>query len=924
MKVKIKDYYAQKAEAARIRSKVNWYEKGEKSTGYFFKLEKKRGAEKLWTRIKGSDGRYKDDIESILEEQVSFYKQLFTSEGWDRDAAENLLQNIDHKLSEENKKICEMEISLDEISKAVKILKLDKSPGEDGIVNEFYKTYWYLISDDFGAVIKEIFDNNLLCESQYRGMITLMFKSGEREDIKNWRPITLLNTDYKIISKVLAERLKNVLPQIIDFDQKGFVKGRNIFQGNRLLQDVIDFCELEDEEGAILFLDQQKAFDRAEWEWIDFCLLKFGFGEKFRSWVKMLFINAKTCIHTNGFTSRFVGITRSIRQGCPIAPMLYILQAEPLAASIRNNPNIKGIKLPTRTGDFIETKLNMFADDTQLFNKSEESIEETFKTLKLYENASGAKMNMDKTVGMYLGKWRNKKPKFNKIKWSKRPVKALGVLHGYGVDLDQIWLEKINKIKSCMEVWKSRDLTFTGKVLIIKSFVLSVIGYEIEMRGIPDIYEKQINNIIWSFIWDGKTNQIARTVCCLPKEKGGIGMINLRDFIKSKQVKSMYSIVNSKTQKWNAIGKYWLTSLDEKYDTDFFICSCSDTTCFKQIQMSKYYKELLISWTDLQKIQKSVTKEDLLEENIFGNCKLKFKGHALYYANFASSGIKKIKDIWDLNNKSFKTSLDIFNSLKDKRNWIAQYSRIKSSLTPQQIDVLKTDSSIHSHSDGPIKIINSCQFIKNGVVVDAKKLCLKDIRYFYENKTAPNSQLKWNLHFGNELPWDYIWETLNKNLANRKIKQFQWKLLHNIIYTEEKLQKMNRSNGKCHFCNEKESLFHLFIYCKLVEDVWREIFEKIREFCSKLNIQKLQKSETSIIFGVINADASYTQILDTVLLITKWVIWKTRNIAKYQKKGISKLVILNMIKHEMQFLLKYFKPNTKIEAFSTMCDIFCI
>mgnify|MGYP003875055635 CR=1 FL=1 len=105
-------------------------------------------------------------------------------------------------------------------------------------------------------------------------------------------------------------------------------------------------------------MDQQKAFDRAEWEWIDFCLLKFGFGEK------LLFINAKTCIHTNGFTSRFLGITRSIRQGCPIAPMLYILQAEPLAASIRNNPNIKGIKLPTRTGDFIETKLNMFADHT--------------------------------------------------------------------------------------------------------------------------------------------------------------------------------------------------------------------------------------------------------------------------------------------------------------------------------------------------------------------------------------------------------------------------------------------------------------------------------------------------------------------------------------------------------------------------------
>ena len=131
-------------------------------------------------------------------------------------------------------------------------------------------------------MVKEIFDKNLLCESQYRGMITLMFKSGEREDIKNWRPITLLNVDYKIISKLLAERLKCVLPNIIDTDQKGFVKGRNIFQGNQLLQNIIDYTDIEDEEGAILFLDQQKAFDRAEWGYLDLCLEKFGFRDRFR------------------------------------------------------------------------------------------------------------------------------------------------------------------------------------------------------------------------------------------------------------------------------------------------------------------------------------------------------------------------------------------------------------------------------------------------------------------------------------------------------------------------------------------------------------------------------------------------------------------------------------------------------------------
>ena len=102
---------------------------------------------------------------------------------------------------------------------------------------------------------------------------------------------------------------------------------------------------MEDEEGAIIFLDQQKAFDRVEWGWIDFC-----FSDCFRGWVKLLFKNAKTIIQTNGFVSRFVNISRSIRQGCPIAPMLYILQAEPLAASIRRNPKIVGISLLNRNG----------------------------------------------------------------------------------------------------------------------------------------------------------------------------------------------------------------------------------------------------------------------------------------------------------------------------------------------------------------------------------------------------------------------------------------------------------------------------------------------------------------------------------------------------------------------------------------------
>ena len=119
---------------------------------------------------------------------------------------------------------------------------------------------------------------------------------------------------------------------------------------------------MDDEEGAITFLDQQKAFDRAVWGWIDLCFEKFGFRDCFRGWVQMLFKYAKASIQTNGCVSRFVTISRSLRQRCPIALMLYILKADPLAASIRRNPKIEGIYLPNGNEPDIESKVNMLAD----------------------------------------------------------------------------------------------------------------------------------------------------------------------------------------------------------------------------------------------------------------------------------------------------------------------------------------------------------------------------------------------------------------------------------------------------------------------------------------------------------------------------------------------------------------------------------
>jgi hypothetical protein len=231
-------------EAAKIRSRIKWTEEGGKSTCYFFYLEKKCGQDKLWNRIKTSEGHYKYDIDSIINE-VKFYSKLFTSEGWDETCGRNLTQHLQGKLTTKEKGELDHDVDSNEIVKVLKVLISNKSD-EDGIISEFYQLFWEPMKDEFILLVCEIFKEKQLSKSQNRGVLTLLFKYGERENIRNWRP--LLNTDYKIIAKILAESLITVLPNLIHSDQKGFVKDRNISEANCLIQDIIDYIDQEDEK----------------------------------------------------------------------------------------------------------------------------------------------------------------------------------------------------------------------------------------------------------------------------------------------------------------------------------------------------------------------------------------------------------------------------------------------------------------------------------------------------------------------------------------------------------------------------------------------------------------------------------------------------------------------------------------------------
>lgn len=213
--------------------------------------------------------------------------------------------------------VCENDLSLDELTKAMHSMKKGKSPGTDGLTIEFYAYFWEFIKRPLLRMYNECIINEELCTSMKQGLITLIPKAGkDLLSLDNWRPITLLNLDYKILSLVLAKRLKTGLSDIINETQTGFMPRQHISSYIRLILDLIDYANYINSDAIILFLDFYKAFDTIEHKFL-FSTLEFGFGEKFIKMVKMIYKDINSSVLLQFDTSNRFPINRGVRQESP-------------------------------------------------------------------------------------------------------------------------------------------------------------------------------------------------------------------------------------------------------------------------------------------------------------------------------------------------------------------------------------------------------------------------------------------------------------------------------------------------------------------------------------------------------------------------------------------------------------------------------
>ncbi|KAK3524682.1 hypothetical protein QTP86_000650 [Hemibagrus guttatus] len=287
-KAKMNDLLDITAQEALVHSHFTSVTKMDAPSKLFFSLEQKNGQKSFIHAVRTESGDRLLEPTEIRKQTVRFYSKLYSSERSGAQIVEESFLKDLPKLSEQAARELDRELTLAELQKALQGMENGRAPGIDGLPVEFYKAFWAVIGQDVLEVLKDSMNVGQLLLSCRRAVLTLLPKKGDLTHLKNWRPVSLLCIDIKLLSKALASRLTKVMEQITHQDQSYYVPDRSIFDNIYLIRDILDVTRLLGLKTGLIFLDQEKAFDRVEHEYLWKVLETFGFNPGFIAMVKIL------------------------------------------------------------------------------------------------------------------------------------------------------------------------------------------------------------------------------------------------------------------------------------------------------------------------------------------------------------------------------------------------------------------------------------------------------------------------------------------------------------------------------------------------------------------------------------------------------------------------------------------------------------
>ncbi|WCJ29809.1 Retrovirus-related Pol polyprotein from type-1 retrotransposable element R2 [Euphorbia peplus] len=701
----------------------------------------------------------------------------------------------------------------------------------------FYQSYWNLIGADVQSFILEFFNSGIMPDSLNHTLVCLIPKKSKPTSMKDLRPISLCNVLYKLISKVLANRLKRVLSDVIDPAQSAFVSGRLITDNALIAFELFHTMKhriLSSRGNFALKLDMSKAYDRVEWSFLERVMKQMRFPHSFIKLIMSCLSSVSFSFLINGKAAGYMIPSRGLRQGDPLSPYLFVLCAEALSALTRRSEmrkEIHGVKA-SRYGPSVSHLL--FADDSLFFARAAmDECHSIKQILSCYENASGQRINFDKTEIIFSknvsSEMRANIRNFLEVKEVDSFQRYLGMPSLIGRSKKQIFSFIRDRIAKKLNGWKERNLSQAGKEVLIKAVAQSIPQYIMSSFALPITFCLELQQMIRKFWWGKEEGSKGRSwiqwnKLCLPKCQGGLGFRWLESFNLAFLAK----------QGWRLLTQ-------------------PDSLCAR-ILKAKYYPNSTFLRASIG-INPSYTWRSILK----GRPILE-KGLCWRVGNGQSINIWE--DNW-ISTQSYKKPLVRSNVLPsnlvqclidpDHRCWNRE--AVQAAFLPSEVAaILSIPISYRLPED---IMFWSCS--KNGVY--SVKSGYQQAESIRRSNEGSSSTLRTQSKI-----WRIIWQSK----VPPKVKLFSWKAVHNALPTLNELFKRGINvEDYCCFCGSVgETLSHILCSCFRAKEIWKLFNPNIR-------IDKLYTGsiETWLleVFSIVDAQTFNS------FMLTIWMIWFNRN-----------------------------------------------
>ncbi|GJX82377.1 RNA-directed DNA polymerase, eukaryota [Tanacetum coccineum] len=411
-------------------------------------------------------------------------------------------------LDVEQQEDLEREVSNEEIKKAVWDCGTDKSPGPDGFNFVFYRHFWSTIEKDVVEAVSM----------------------------------------YKIIAKILSNRLVGVLGDIVSEVQSAFIAERQILDGPFILNEVLQWCKRKKKQSIIFKVDFEKAYDSVRWDFLDEVLKKFGFGKKWCEWIQACLCSSRGSILLNGSPTEEFQFYKGLKQGDPLSPFLFILIMESLHLSFQRVVDM---------GLF-------YADDAVFVGQwSEKNIITLVHVLECFFRASGLRINMSKSkiLGINVDgvKVKQAAAKLGCL-ILQCPFSYLGTKVGGSMTRVDAWKEVVDKVKSRLSKWKMKTLSIGGRLTLLKSVLGSIPIFHMSIFRVPTGVLKTLESIRSQFfngneVGSKKASWVKWNDVLMDKARGGLGVASLYALNRGLLIKWFWKFYNQKSSLWAKVIK---------------------------------------------------------------------------------------------------------------------------------------------------------------------------------------------------------------------------------------------------------------------------------------------------------------------------------------------------------------------------------